>query len=129
LPIGASKKIGNLRDTPEFRPRYGSAEDPPLVSDFGRCGTLNLGLTVATAALAGRIDIAEMWTLLLKTHRVANVVPAFRNRFPDALPRADMKIMDGGAGEARNVFGGGGNIFDFLALAHSLRRNLQTKSI
>jgi 3-hexulose-6-phosphate synthase len=28
-----------------------------------------------------------------------------------------MKTMDGGSGEARSVFAGGGNIFDFLALA------------
>jgi len=28
-----------------------------------------------------------------------------------------MKTMDGGAGEARSVYSGGGNIFDFLALA------------
>ena len=28
-----------------------------------------------------------------------------------------MKTMDGGAGEARSVYAGGGNIFDFLALA------------
>src|SRR5258708_35498132 len=30
---------------------------------------------------------------------------------------ADIKAMDGGGGEARSVFVGGGNIFDFLALA------------
>ena len=80
-------------------------------------GTLDLGLSVATAALAGGVDIVEMGTPLLKTQGVANVVPAFRNRFPDALLLADMKTMDGGAGEARSVFAGGGNIFDFLALA------------
>jgi len=28
-----------------------------------------------------------------------------------------MKTVDGGAGEARSVYSGGGNIFDFLALA------------
>jgi 3-hexulose-6-phosphate synthase len=80
-------------------------------------GTLDLGLTVATAALAGGVDIVEMGTPLLKTQGVANVVPAFRKRFPDALLLADMKTMDGGGGEARSVFTGGGNIFDFLALA------------
>ncbi len=80
-------------------------------------GTLDLGLTVATAALAGGVDIVEMGTPLLKTQGVANVVPAFRKRFPGALLLADMKTMDGGAGEARSVFTGGGNIFDFLALA------------
>jgi len=80
-------------------------------------GTLDLGLTVATAALAGGVDIVEMGTPLLKTQGVANVVPAFRKRFPDALLLADMKTMDGGAGEARSVYTGGGNIFDFLALA------------
>ena len=80
-------------------------------------GTLDLGLTVAGAALAGGVDIVEMGTPLLKTQGVANVVPAFRKRFPDALLLADMKTMDGGGGEARGVFAGGGNIVDFLALA------------
>ena len=80
-------------------------------------GTIDLGLSVATAALAGGVDIVEMGTPLLKTQGVANVVPAFRKRFPGALLLADMKTMDGGAGEARSVFTGGGNIFDFLALA------------
>src|ERR1041385_2934081 len=80
-------------------------------------GTLDLGLTVASAALAGGVDIVEMGTPLLKTQGVANVVPAFRKRFPDAILLADMKTMDGGAGEARSVYTGGGNIFDFLALA------------
>lgn len=80
-------------------------------------GTLDLGLTVASAALAGGVDIIEMGTPLLKTQGVSNVVPAFRKRYPDALLLADMKTMDGGGGEARSVFAGGGNIFDFLALA------------
>src|SRR5262245_50955867 len=80
-------------------------------------GTLDLGLTVASAALAAGVDIVEMGTPLLKTQGVSNVVPAFRKRFPDALLLADMKTMDGGAGEARNVYAGGGNIVDFLALA------------
>lgn len=76
-----------------------------------------LGLTVAEAATAAGIDIIEMGTPLLKTEGVRNVVPAFRARFPDALLLADMKTMDGGAFEARGVFGGGGNIIDFLAEA------------
>jgi 3-hexulose-6-phosphate synthase len=80
-------------------------------------GTLDLGLTVASAALAGGVDIVEMGTPLLKTQGVSNVVPAFRKRFPHALLLADMKTMDGGGGEARSVYAGGGNIFDFLALA------------
>src|SRR5262245_49201184 len=80
-------------------------------------GTLDLGLTVAKAALAGGVDIVEMGTPLLKTQGVVNVVPAFRKQFPDALLLADMKTMDGGAGEARSVFAAGGNILDFLALA------------
>ena len=46
-----------------------------------------------------------------------NVVPIFRQRFPEALILADMKTMDGGAFEARTVYEGGGNIIDFLALA------------
>ena len=41
-------------------------------------GTLDLGLTVASAALAGGVDIVEMGTPLLKTQGVSNVVPAFR---------------------------------------------------
>ena len=80
-------------------------------------GTLDLGLTVASAALAGGVDIVEMGTPLLKTQGISNVVPAFRKQFPDALLLADMKTMDGGAGEARGVYAGGGNILDFLALA------------
>src|SRR4051795_8222769 len=80
-------------------------------------GTLDLGLTVASAALAAGVDIVEMGTPLLKNEGVSNVVPAFRKRFPDALLLADMKTMDGGAGEARAVYTGGGNIVDFLALA------------
>jgi len=80
-------------------------------------GTLDLGLTVASAALAGGVDIVEMGTPLLKTQGTSNVVPAFRKQFPGALLLADMKTMDGGAGEARGVYAGGGNILDFLALA------------
>src|SRR4029077_5919737 len=80
-------------------------------------GTLDLGLTVARAALAAGVDIVEMGTPLLKTQGVANVVPAFRKQFPNALLLADMKTMGGGGGEARSVFAGGGNIVDFLALA------------
>jgi 3-keto-L-gulonate-6-phosphate decarboxylase len=79
--------------------------------------TLELGLGVAGAALAGGIDIVEMGTPLLKNEGVSNVVPAFRKRFPEALLLADMKTMDGGASEARGVYAGGGNIIDFLALA------------
>jgi 3-hexulose-6-phosphate synthase len=80
-------------------------------------GTLELGLRVASAALAGGISIVEMGTPLLKNEGVSKVVPAFRRKFPDALLLADMKTMDGGAGEARGVYAGGGNIIDFLALA------------
>lgn len=79
--------------------------------------TIDLGLTVAEAAVAGGVDIIEMGTPLLKTQGVANVVPAFRKRFPTALLLADMKTMDGGGGEARSVYGGGANVIDFLALA------------
>ncbi len=80
-------------------------------------GTIELGLSVAAAGLAGGVDIVEMGTPLLKNQGVANVVPAFRKKFPDTLLLADMKTMDGGAFEARAVYSGGGNIFDFLALA------------
>jgi 3-keto-L-gulonate-6-phosphate decarboxylase len=79
--------------------------------------TLDQGLGVAAAALAGGVTIVEMGTPLLKTQGVANVVPAFRKKFPEALLLADMKTMDGGGGEARGVYAGGGNIIDFLALA------------
>jgi 3-hexulose-6-phosphate synthase len=75
------------------------------------------GLAVATAALAAGVTLVEMGTPLLKCEGVRNVVPIFRQRFPDALLLADMKTMDGGAFEARAVFEGGGNIIDFLALA------------
>ncbi|HHY50725.1 MAG TPA: hypothetical protein GYA10_13370 [Alphaproteobacteria bacterium] len=80
-------------------------------------GRLEQGLAVAGAALAAGVTMVEMGTPLLKFEGVLNVVPAFRRRFPDALLLADMKTMDGGAGEARAVFEGGGNIIDFLALA------------
>jgi 3-keto-L-gulonate-6-phosphate decarboxylase len=79
--------------------------------------TIEQGLSVASAALAGGVTIVEMGTPLLKNQGVANVVPAFRRKFPDALLLADMKTMDGGAFEARAVYAGGGNIVDFLALA------------
>jgi 3-hexulose-6-phosphate synthase len=80
-------------------------------------GTLEHGLRVAGAALAGGITIVEMGTPLLKTQGVANVVPAFRKQFPDALLLADMKTMDGGGGEARGVYAGGANIIDFMSLS------------
>ena len=79
--------------------------------------TLEQGLGVAGAALAGGVSIVEMGTPLLKNEGVSNVVPAFRRKFPEALLLADMKTMDGGAFEARAVYAGGGNIVDFLALA------------
>jgi len=79
--------------------------------------TIELGLAVAGAGLAGGVNIVEMGTPLLKNQGVSNVVPAFRRKFPEALLLADMKTMDGGAFEARAVYAGGGNIVDFLALA------------
>ena len=79
--------------------------------------TLEQGLGVAGAALAGGVSIVEMGTPLLKNQGVSNVVPAFRRKFPEALLLADMKTMDGGGFEARAVYAGGGNIIDFLALA------------
>ena len=79
--------------------------------------TLEQGRAVAGAALAGGVNIVEMGTPLLKNQGVSNVVPAFRQQFPEALLLADMKTMDGGAFEARAVYAGGGNIIDFLALA------------
>jgi 3-hexulose-6-phosphate synthase len=79
--------------------------------------TIDLGLSVAAAGLAGGVNIVEMGTPLLKNQGIANVAPAFRRKFPDALLLADLKTMDGGAFEARAVFTGGGNIVDFLALA------------
>src|SRR5262245_29934602 len=79
--------------------------------------TVKQGLGVASAALAGGVTIVEMGTPLLKNEGVSNVVPAFRQKFPEALLLADMKTMDGGAFEARAVYAGGGNIVDFLALA------------
>ena len=93
-----------LRHAPSFQ----------LSVDTGR---LALGLSVAEAALAGGVDIVEMGTPLLKFEGVHNVVPAFRRRFPGAVLLADMKTMDGGAGEAEAVFEAGANIIDFLALA------------
>ena len=80
-------------------------------------GSLEQGLGIAAAALAGGVTIVEMGTPLLKSAGVSNVVPAFRRKFPEALLLADMKTMDGGGGEARGVYAGGANIIDFLALA------------
>src|SRR3954469_7962959 len=79
--------------------------------------TIQQGLAVAAAGLAGGVNIVEMGAPLLKNEGVSNVVPAFRRKFPEALLLADMKTMDGGAFEARAVYTGGGNIVDFLALA------------
>jgi 3-keto-L-gulonate-6-phosphate decarboxylase len=79
--------------------------------------TIEQGLGVAAAALAGGVTIVEMGTPLLKNQGVSNVVPAFRRKFPEALLLADMKTMDGGGFEARAVYQGGANIIDFLALA------------
>ena len=79
--------------------------------------TIARGLDIAAAALAAGVGIVEMGTPLLKNEGVANVVPAFRRKFPDALLLADMKTMDGGGFEARAVYAGGGDIVDFLALA------------
>ena len=75
------------------------------------------GLVAGAAGVAAGVTIVEMGTPLIKCEGAKNVVPAFRQRFPEALLLADMKTMDGGAGEARVVFAGGGNIIDFLALA------------
>src|SRR4029450_3556390 len=66
--------------------------------------TIELGLTVAGAALAGGVNIVEMGTPLVKNAGVSNVVPAFRKKFPEALLLADMKTLDGGRGEAPGVF-------------------------
>src|SRR5579863_9816782 len=89
----------------------------PLVSDFGRCGDLGSGSD-------GRQCGAGGWSRHRRNGDAAAQDPgrferraAFRKRFPDALLLADMKTMDGGGGEARSVYVGGGNIFDFLALA------------
>ena len=79
--------------------------------------TIQEGLYVAEAALAGGVDILEMGTPLLKKAGVSNVVPAFRQAFPEALLLADMKSMDGAGGEARAVYEGGANIIDFLSLS------------
>ena len=75
------------------------------------------GLTAAEAAVAAGVTIVEMGTPLIKFEGAKNVVPVFRDRFPGTLLLADLKTMDGGAGEARVVFAGGGNVVDFLALA------------
>jgi 3-hexulose-6-phosphate synthase len=79
--------------------------------------TLEQGFAVAGAGLAGGVNIVEMGTPLLKNEGISHVVPAFRQKFSDALLLADLKTMDGGGFEARAVYAGGGNIVDFLALA------------
>ena len=125
--------VGALRET--VRPSVGWAEQagqethPPSARVRDRLrtaftfqisvdvSTLEQGLAIASPALGGGVDIVEMGTPLLKNAGVTNVVPAFRRQFPEALLLADMKTMDGGGGEARAVYAGGGNIIDFLALA------------
>jgi hypothetical protein len=46
-------------------------------------GTLDLGLTVASAALAGGVDIIEMGTPLLKTQGVSKSCPPSASDFPE----------------------------------------------
>ncbi|HET6387415.1 MAG TPA: orotidine 5'-phosphate decarboxylase / HUMPS family protein [Armatimonadota bacterium] len=75
------------------------------------------GLAAADAAVSAGITIVEMGTPLIKFEGAIHVVPAFRRRFPEMLLLADLKTMDGGAGEAHVVFRGGANIVDFLALS------------
>ena len=75
------------------------------------------GLAVGEAALKAGVTVLELGTPLLKYEGVRNVASIFRQRFPEALLLADMKTMDGGAGEANAAFSGGGNVIDFLALA------------
>lgn len=77
------------------------------------------GLVCAAAGVSAGVTIVEMGTPLIKCEGAKNVVPAFRQHFPDTLLLADMKTMDGGMTEARVVFAGGGNMIDFLALAGS----------
>ena len=72
---------------------------------------------------AGGIDLIEIGTPLCKFEGVRNVVPIFRQRFPEALILADMKTMDGGGFEARAVYesmAGGG--YDPATLAPALQR-------
>lgn len=75
------------------------------------------GLMAADAAVAAGVTIIEMGTPLIKFEGAKHVVPAFRKRFPGTLLLADLKTMDGGGGEAREVFAGGADIVDFLALS------------
>lgn len=105
IPHAASAQaIDTLRSRPTFQI---SVDTDNLAQAF----------VVADAARAAGITLLEMGTPLLKTEGVRHVVPAFRQRYPDALLLADMKTMDGGGFEARSVYAGGGNIIDFLALA------------
>jgi 3-hexulose-6-phosphate synthase len=48
------------------------------------------GLAVAEAALTAGVTILELKTPLLKYEGVRNVVPIFRQRFPEALLLADI---------------------------------------
>ena len=49
-------------------------------------GTMEQGLGVAGAALAGGVNIVEMGTPLLKNQGVSNVVPAFRQEVSRGAP-------------------------------------------
>src|SRR5258707_1956643 len=59
-------------------------------------GSLDLGLTVAIAALAGGVDIVEKGAPLLKSQGVSKVVPPLRQPFAGALPLAYIRTMYGG---------------------------------
>src|SRR4051812_9822391 len=62
-------------------------------------GTLDLGLTVASAALAGGIDIVVMGTPLFKTPGVLYSMAAVPKRFAVFLQLVDMKTIEVGARE------------------------------
>lgn len=61
-------------------------------------------------------DILEAGTPLILQHGMA-AVEALRARFPEKLILADMKIMDGGAGEARQAMEAGADYVTALAVA------------
>ena len=59
------------------------------------------GLRRGRCGAGGRGDAGRNGHAAAQIQGVANVVPAFRRHFPDALLLADMKTMDGGGFEAR----------------------------
>jgi 3-hexulose-6-phosphate synthase len=72
-------------------------------------------LTIANAA-GSYVDWLEAGTVLIKSEGI-RVVDELKRLFPDKPLLADMKVMDGGAREAKLAFGAGADIITVSACA------------